>query len=123
MADEGSATGTTSNESSPTMAFGRSEDRRKRRWTCPADEAIAAYVDGTLREGTKRRLEIHLAECEWCRSITADVVKLQRDLDLPVPPSKAANRILAVSPRVPTDFRWIWVPAAAMVLIVFMAVM
>jgi len=123
MADERSTNWNTSNESFAAMAFERAKDPRKRRWTCPADEAIAAYVDGALREQTKRRLESHLVKCERCRSIAADVVKLQRDLELPVPPFAAANRILAVLPRVPAGSRWIWVPAAAMPLIVFAAVM
>jgi putative zinc finger protein len=122
MANERSTSWTTSKESFPAMVFERAKDPRKRRWTCPADEVIAAYVDGALREEKKRRVETHLAKCEWCRSSAADVVKLQRDLELPAPPFEAANRILAVSPRERTGSRWIWAPAAALVLIVIVAV-
>ena len=123
MPDQRSTKWITSDKSFPAMAFESAKNLPKRRWTCPGDEAIAAYVDGVVREDTKRRLETHLAKCEWCRSMVADVVKLQRDVELPVPPSEAANRILAFAPSVPTGSRWVWLPAAAMTLLVFAAVM
>ena len=104
------------------MAYQRAKNSLKRRWTCPTDYAIAAYVDGGLREETKRRLESHLAKCERCRLIVADVVKLQRDIELPHPPLAVRNKALPFPPRLLIGSRWIWVPAAAMALMVFVAV-
>jgi hypothetical protein len=122
MPDERSTNWTTSDESFPAMAFERAKNPPKRRWTCPAAEAIAAYVDGVLSEETKRRLETHLAKCEWCRSIVADVIKLQRDVELPVPPFEATKKGLAVGPGVSTGKRWLWAPATMMAAAVLVAV-
>ena len=107
----------------PAMGFERARNLSKRRWTCPDEETIAAYVDGALQEDVNKQLENHLAKCGRCRSIVADVVKLQRDSDLPVPPFSAAKQAEAVPRQLPIGFRWIWVPAAAMAIVVLVAVM
>jgi len=122
MPDNPSTNWTISNESFPAMAFERTKNLIKRRWTCPADDAIAAYVDGGLRKETKGQLETHLAKCGLCRSIVADVIKLQRDVELPDPPLAVANKALPYPPRAVIGSRWIWAPTMTMALIVLVAV-
>ena len=102
----------------PGMRSENSEDPPTRRWTCPDDETIAAYVDNSLSHTTKARIEFHLSKCERCRVIVTDVVKLQRELELPVPPFELARRPVQFTPPVSPRSRWIWAPAAAMALIV-----
>ncbi len=99
-----------------------SENPPTRRWTCPDDQTIAAYVDDALSKNRKSRVEFHLSKCERCRLIVADVVKLQRELELPVPPFEFARKPVQVAPAVSARFRWIWAPAAAVALIVLITV-
>lgn len=122
MPDDHSTNCTINNESFPLMAYQRAKNALKRPWTCPPDDAIAAYVDGGLRKETKSRLESHLAKCERCRLIVADVVKLERDIELPHPPLSVRNKALSFRSRVVVGSRWMWAPAAAMALLVLVAV-
>ena len=122
MQDDRSTNCINKNETFPLMAYQRTKNSLKRQWTCPTDDAIAAYVDRGLGEETKRRLESHLAKCERCRLMVADVVKLQRDIELPRPPLTAANMALSFQPRPVIGSRWIWASAAAMALLVLVGV-
>lgn len=110
-----------SDERFPTTAFERTKNAVKRRWTCPGDETIAAYVDGALREHSKTRVEAHLAKCEGCRSVVADVVKLSRDAELPTPPLAAGKNPSLVLPRTSTRSAFLWGTAVAMAAIVLIA--
>jgi hypothetical protein len=62
----------------------------------------------------KSRLESHLADCERCRILVADVVKLRR-LEPPLLPLGLMQRAIRLgSPNSrPRQWRWIFVPAAA----------
>jgi len=62
-----------------------------------------------------------LAKCERCRSMVADVLKLQRDIELPLPPLASAKKVLAVPLRVRTRSRLMWAPAGAVAVMVFVA--
>jgi putative zinc finger protein len=86
---------------------------------CPCDDAIAAYVDGALAQEKQTQLETHLAQCEPCRSIIADLVKLQRDTEFFCPPLTAAKKVLSLAPKVRTRSRLMWAPVAAVALMVF----
>lgn len=108
------------NENFPVMAFESTDNPGKWPWTCPSDQTIAAYVDGALRQNKKGRVEVHLAKCERCRLIVADVVKLQREIEVPVPPFEVATRQIVFASTV-TRSRWIWAPAAAMALMIAIA--
>jgi hypothetical protein len=108
------------NENFPVMAFESTHNPVKWPWTCPGDQTIAAYVDGALRQNKKRRVEVHLAKCERCRMIVADVVKLQREIELPVPPFEVARQPIVFAPKA-TRSRRIWAPAAAMALTIVIA--
>lgn len=117
MLDDYSDKWTISDERFPTMAFERTNNPVTRRWTCPGDETIAAYVDGALREDGKTRVEAHLANCESCRSVVADVVKLSRAAELPTPPLAVAKNASLILPRTRTRSAFIWGPAVAMAVI------
>ena len=106
----------------PAMRSESSENPPTRRWTCPDDQTIAAYVDDALSQNRRAGVEFHLSKCERCRLIVADVVKLQREHELPVPPFEFARRPAQYAPAVSAGFRWIWAPAAAVALIVLMTV-
>ena len=97
----------------PAMRSESSENPPTRGWTCPDDLTIAAYVDNALSQTRKARVELHLSKCERCRVIVTDVVKLQREIELPLPPSEFARIPVQLAPPVSAGFRWIWAPAAA----------
>ena len=40
--------------------------RGQRRWTCPDEERLAAYVDGHLAPEAQEHLERHLVGCDFC---------------------------------------------------------
>jgi|GEM_PF-2363354 len=46
---------------------------------CPSEETLMGFADGTLREG-REAVEDHVARCERCLSIVADVVISARPL-------------------------------------------
>ena len=122
MPDTNSPKVTMADENFPEMQVETGKDAPVRRWTCPDDHTIAAYVDGALLQNSKARVELHLAKCERCRLIVADVVKLQREIDLPAPPSEIGRSMVRFEPPASTRSRWFWLPAAAMASIALIAI-
>lgn len=49
-----------------------------RRWGCLDESQIAAYADGRVREREKKRIEAHLADCEFCLSQVAFLVRIEK---------------------------------------------
>ena len=47
-------------------------------WRCLRDDVTAAYLDGTLDGFALRRTQSHLASCQACRSLVADVMAMRR---------------------------------------------
>jgi hypothetical protein len=97
---------------------GRNQDLSIRGWACPGDHSIAAYADSALDERTKARLEVHLAGCPHCRLIVADVMRAQRQVDLPQPPSELMRNAVGMVRQAPPSWRRIWVPVGALAIIV-----
>lgn len=122
MSDTDSSNSIIGEENFPAMAPESVEHALKRRLTCPGEHTLAAYVDGGLGQNKNRRLERHLAKCQYCRSIVADVVKLQRAVELPVPPFEMARKPLVFAPSTSKGAYWIWASAAAMALVLVTAV-
>ena len=112
MPDTGSPKVTMSDEEFPPALFasGTNQEQTSPGWLCPAEDTIAAYVDGTL--DSKARFESHLAKCEHCRRVVADVVKTRRDED-PSPPPDVARRARRLAPESRRHTGWVWVPAGA----------
>jgi len=93
----------------------------RRGWGCPGDGVIAAYLEGVVNAADRNRIESHLADCGYCRSLVADVVTMQR-LDPPALPLGLTQRAIAlVAPRARRG-RWILLPAAAMAGVAFMVI-
>jgi hypothetical protein len=50
----------------------------QRGWRCPAAARIAAYVDGKLEGRARRRVEAHVADCDFCLGQVASLVRLKQ---------------------------------------------
>jgi hypothetical protein len=85
-----------------------------RGWKCPSDEMIASYLDAAEDSPSRSRLESHLADCEYCRALVAELVKVQRDREMPSLPPGLMQRAVALVPPKSIRMHWLWVPAAAM---------
>ena len=105
-----------SKESLQSKPLNSSADQNQwaRRWHCPEDRVIAAYVDCTLTEARRSRVQRHLPDCGYCRSLVADIVKIRRETEVPAAPTALVERALAVLPSAPGQWRRIWAPVAAL---------
>src|ERR1700692_2801079 len=122
MSDTDSPKLTMGDENLRAMRFESSDNLPTRRWTCPDDQTIAAYVDDALSQTRKTAVARHLSGCERCRVIVVDVVKLQREVELPATPFELTRRTVQFVPAVSVRPDWIWVPAAAVALVVLITV-
>jgi Putative zinc-finger len=53
---------------------------------CPDDQAIAAYVDGALDNGSRETIDIHLADCDHCLALVGLLSReLSADVGIAVP--------------------------------------
>jgi anti-sigma factor RsiW len=65
--------------------------------TEPSEELVTSYVEGTLADSDRRRLEHHLTECPWCEDYIAqhrEIVSALRRLDEGEAPSAADEPML-----------------------------
>ena len=92
------------------LSLGKGEKPPKRRWNCPSDEAIAAYVDSALGDSERARVQVHLAVCAHCRSLVSDVVKQARGTDVPETPAVLLERARALVATKPKRWAWSWGP-------------
>lgn len=104
------------------MPIGTDQELPSRKWTCPRDPTIAAYVDGMLGKLETRWIAFHLSGCQRCRLLLADIVKAQREAGIPLPPGELMQRAISLAERRPAPRRWIWVPATATAVIVLFAI-
>src|SRR5438876_6640225 len=100
------------------------EDRGSphRGWKCPSDEMIASYLDASVDSPTRSRLESHLADCEYCRTLVAELAKVQRDREMPSLPPGLMQRAVALVPPKSTRMHWLWAPAAMMTATAFLVI-
>jgi putative zinc finger protein len=87
--------------------------------TCPTDEELAAFVDGTLEAGDRARVVEHLAGCERCYQVVSGVLQFEEE--------SAADPALEDIVPFPFDRpkpvhgprpNWVWtLPAAAAILV------
>jgi hypothetical protein len=87
----------------------------RRGWKCPSDEMIASYLDAAVDSSSRSRLESHLADCEYCRALVAELAKVQPDDEMPSLPQGLLQRAVALVPPRSTPLRWLWAPAWVMV--------
>jgi len=101
------------------------ERQTRRRWSCPGEATIGAYIDGALDDQAKGGLVSHLADCSYCREIVAETVKLQRTMDLPEVPPILMRRARAAgegqSRRRTWKGAWRWIPASSAAAVVVCA--
>jgi len=91
---------------------GTGQKRRTGGWFCPDTNLIAAYLDGSLEDARRARLESHLSDCEYCRSLVGDVGKMQREA-APAAPPALVGKALDLVPQTSGRSRWIFAPLAA----------
>lgn len=63
---------------------------------CPDPELLAAFVDGRLARGERAAIERHLAECDACREVLAETVRLTGDASGRVVHGRFGRRAVAV---------------------------
>jgi hypothetical protein len=109
---------------SPRMTIAEEDSTAKRRpgdedrgsphrgWKCPSDEMIASYLDAGVDSPTRSRLESHFADCEYCRTLVAELAKVRRDREMPSLPPGLMQRAVALVPPKSTRMHWLWAPAA-----------
>jgi len=93
----------------------------RRGWRCPGEGVIAAYLDGVVNAADRSRIESHLADCEYCRSLVADVVTTQRSHPPALPLGLTSRAIALIAPGAGRG-RWILLPAAAMAAVAFVVI-
>jgi len=62
----------------------------------PNEDVINGYVEDALAAGERQDVERHLAECEACRQLAADLAEIRRTaatLELREPPARAWSRL------------------------------
>jgi Putative zinc-finger len=93
----------------------------RRRWNCPSDTRVAAYVDQRLDPTERSRLEAHLADCDFCLSAVSLMVRQKRDPEPAVVPMPLLEQaIKAVPARMgwSVSTKWLLAPALASIVII-----
>ena len=111
---------TEENSTAKWLPGGNDRGSPHRRWRCPSDEVIAAYLDATMNTPDRSRLESHLADCEYCRVLVAELAKVQRDPEVPSLPPGLMQRAVGFVPSKSTRMHWGWLPAGAMAATAFL---
>lgn len=56
----------------------RTKTGEGRRWQCPDESQLAAYVDGRLEASEREKIKAHLADCNFCLDQVAFVARIER---------------------------------------------
>lgn len=96
---------------------GRDREPR-RRWNCPDEEVVAAFIDSRLDEKVKSRVQSHLVACDYCRELVAATVRLQRIETSPEVPLGLARRARAAGAAQSRGWAWNWAPATSAAMLV-----
>jgi hypothetical protein len=95
--------------------FQREAKNGERGWRCPEDARLAAWVDEGLKAEAQKDIEEHVADCEFCLTQAAALIRLK---DAPLSSvesqlmARAARIVEGPSRRAPGWWRWA-VPLAA----------
>lgn len=85
----------------------------RRKWSCPADPVIAAYLDGSLTPDQRNRIQSHVVNCDFCRSLIGQIVRTQRSQDPLLPPG-LLQRAIRQTKSQSKHLAWSLIPAAAL---------
>jgi hypothetical protein len=91
------------------------DSHRRHPLPCPDELILASLVDGRLAADEAAPIREHLAECETCVALVADLVRLQ-ELETPAPPARLLRQAKAMAAPAPpaSSWRWwTWAPAGA----------
>jgi len=93
----------------------RKTGQGKRSWRCPDETNLAAYADAHLAADAQRRLEAHLADCDFCLNQIAFLLRAQESA-MPEVPQGLLTRARALGAE-GKEARWFaawrWRPAVA----------
>jgi tetratricopeptide (TPR) repeat protein len=67
---------------------------------CPDPESLAAWIDQGLRAAERARLDAHLAGCDECRSLVAQVIDIRAAAGADAPEAAAAAAVRRVRPSI-----------------------
>jgi hypothetical protein len=87
----------------------------KRGWRCPDDAALAAYAEAHLADDARRRIEAHLADCDFCLNQIVFLLRPQESAMPEVPQGllARAHELGAKGTEVRWGAEWRWGTAAA----------
>jgi len=87
----------------------------QRGWRCPDEADLAAYADARLADGARRRIEAHLAGCDFCLDQVAFLLRPEESAMPDVPPGLLARArdLGATGKEVRWWAEWRWGTAAA----------
>lgn len=94
----------------------RSRKIARRRWNCPSDTRVVAYLEQRLKAKEKSRFEAHLSDCDVCLDMIGGLIRQQRTSEPPEAPAHlvdTAADALPVKTGRQTSWRWVLVPAFA----------
>ena len=104
----------------------RSPKIARRRWNCPSDRQVTAYLEQRLEARERSRFEAHLSDCDSCLDIVGGLVRQRRTPELPEVPAhlvdKAANALATKTGR-RISWRWVLVPAFAVLIVAAMVLL
>jgi len=81
----------------------------RRNTECPDEEALGAYLSGTMARADRRRIEGHLVQCARCLhevAVLSEADTLRRTSASPVPTASALERFKRMVPSVPRRSAW-----------------
>ena len=88
-----------------------------RGWRCLSESDLAAYADGGLTGGRKKRCQRHVAGCEYCRHELAFLLRVERMTTHPLAPGWMERAHAVADQRgAAVAFGWAWAAAAVLVL-------
>jgi len=93
----------------------RKTGQGKRSWRCPDETNLAAYADAHLADDAQRRLEAHLADCDFCLNQIAFLLRAQESAMPEVPQGllTRARELGAEGKEARWLAEWRWRTAAA----------
>jgi hypothetical protein len=95
---------------------GQSSRSVGRRWRCPNEMQLAAYVEHKLQGSTRDFVEKHVADCEFCLSQISFLVHAADQTDSSEVPTSVLRRARDLVPKKSgrmTNWGWRWTAASA----------
>jgi len=99
--------------------FSITDKKPARGWTCPDENQLAEFVEGRVDDRTRKSLEAHFADCDFC---LASITLLTKSSEWPPPEEVPAHllvraRSLVDTRKKKTFWRWGWAAATACLLV------